>query len=170
LVVAVVIGLALALLATTPADARQESRDAYDWYDFGTYECPGGTLVDWEAGGSSILTVRLGQNGLAFAHDRWTWWATDEGPDGQTLYTTGHAQSIETKATHMTGSLYTVTLVQAGQPAVIRDADGNLVARDRGSVRTTYVFDLDAGEFVIDEASVRVNGPHPGFDTCDYFE
>ena len=47
----------------------------------------------------------------------------------------------------------------------VRDADGELVMRDRGSVRFTYLFDtlgdsLPGGEWVAD-VSERINGPHP---------
>jgi hypothetical protein len=57
--------------------------------------------------------------------------------------------------------------VDAGQPFVIEDAEGNVVVRDRGVVRHTYLFDTlgdgePGGEF-IGETQAAVHGPHSGF-------
>jgi hypothetical protein len=73
------------------------------------------------------------------------------------------------------GPIFEFRVVEAGQPFVIRDSDGNLVARNRGSVHFTYLFDTGGdeepgGEYVegSDEV-IRVAGPHPSFEAslCD---
>lgn len=59
--------------------------------------------------------------------------------------------------------------MDAGQPFVVEDSDGNVVLRDRGTIRFRYLFDTGGdnqpgGEFV-DFLGADINGPHPGFDT-----
>ena len=80
----------------------------------------------------------------------------------------------EIKATQVEGSVYEVTQLEVGQPFVVEDSEGNVVARDRGSIRYHFVFDTGGdtepgGEFV-EFLGADVNGPHPGFftDRCSY--
>jgi hypothetical protein len=63
--------------------------------------------------------------------------------------------------------------IQAGQPFVVYNSDGQVVLRDRGVIRFTYLFDTlgdnEPGGVFVQDVDVRVNGPHPGFDAdfCD---
>ena len=58
---------------------------------------------------------------------------------------------------------------------MIRDSDGDLVARNRGNVHATYLFDTfgdsaPGGENVDGSWElVKLSGPHPSFETelCD---
>ena len=81
----------------------------------------------------------------------------------------------ETKAVRVSGTVFQFTSVEAGQPFYVRDGDGNLILRDRGSIRQVIEFDTlgDAtpGGVFITDVSFRANGPHPGFefDSCSIF-
>lgn len=73
----------------------------------------------------------------------------------------------EIKATQVEGTVYEFVAVEAGQPFVIKDAAGNVVSRDRGVIRHTFLFDTlgdsqPGGEFIV-ELSDDVHGPHPAF-------
>jgi hypothetical protein len=73
----------------------------------------------------------------------------------------------EIKATQVEGTVYEFVAVEAGQPFVIKDASGNVVSRDRGVIRHTFLFDTlgdsqPGGNFIV-ELSDDVHGPHPGF-------
>jgi hypothetical protein len=73
----------------------------------------------------------------------------------------------EIKATQVEGTVYEFVAVEAGQPFVIKDAAGNVVSRDRGVIRHTFLFDTlgdgqPGGEFIV-EVSDAVHGPHPAF-------
>lgn len=176
---ALLLGVLLALSAALPVSARQYSYEAYEWTEEGSYECGEGNWIDWSAAGSGILTIRTGtgkDEGAFFAHDRFEWHSTDvRRSDGLALHFRGFGNFVETKAVRVDGSVFQFTAVEAGQPFSVRDDDGNLLVRDRGSIRQSILFDTlgDAmpGGIFIEDVSFRANGPHPGFefDPCTYF-
>jgi hypothetical protein len=90
-------------------------------------------------------------------------------PDtGQWFVIRAHGQYHEIKATQVEGTVYEFVLLQAGQPFVIEDAEGNVIVRDRGVIRSSFLFDTfgdgqPGGEF-IEETQFVAHGPHPGFD------
>jgi hypothetical protein len=57
----------------------------------------------------------------------------------------------------------------------VKDGDGNVLVRDRGSFSESIVFDTlgddTPGGIFIEQVSFRANGLHPGgdFDYCEYF-
>ena len=66
----------------------------------------------------------------------------------------------ETKATHVSGTIFEFTSVNAGQPFVVRDSDGNLILRDRGVIRQVIQVDtlgdvVPGGAFVADVSRAR---------------
>jgi hypothetical protein len=81
---------------------------------------------------------------------------------GDSFTLSGHFVSKDLKVTSLGGSLYQITVQTSGQPQVV-SANGSVLARDRGNFTFTFTHDTQTGaeEFV----GVRVNGPHPGFDT-----
>jgi hypothetical protein len=52
----------------------------------------------------------------------------------------------EVGATRVEGSIFEFRTVEAGQPFVVEDSDGNLVARNRGSVHIRYLFDTQGDD------------------------
>ena len=81
-----------------------------------------------------------------------------------------------TKATHVSGSIFMVTVIEAGQPIRIRDMTGQVVSRDRGVIRDTFLVDTlgddTPGGLFVEQLGVRVSGPHPlrpGFFDEDAF-
>jgi hypothetical protein len=79
--------------------------------------------------------------------------------------------SNELKATQVAGNVYAFVTIEAGQPFVVRDGDGNVVLRDRGVVRRRVLFDTlgdsTPGGVFVDEEILSVSGPHPGFDQTE---
>ena len=74
----------------------------------------------------------------------------------------------EVKATRVEGTVFEFTQHEAGQPFVVEDAAGRVVARDRGVIEYRVVFDTEGddqpgGQFV-EFLGADVRGPHPGFD------
>jgi hypothetical protein len=179
--VALQMGALAALLAAAPATAQQYSSDSWTWTDGGSYECGPGNVIDWTGGGSVTESIRTGTGedaGAFFAHDRYQWHEVDtRRSDGLQLFINANGNVKETKATHVSGTVFEFTSVEAGQPFVIRDGNGTVISRDRGSIRQTVLFDTggDAvpGGVVIEQVSLQINGPHPvvvsGFDFCAYF-
>lgn len=92
--------------------------------------------------------------------------------DHQGIYKDLHITQVE-------GTVYQFVGMEAGQPFVVRDGDGNLLIRDRGLLRTTFQVDtlgdtdLDNDVFVEGSFSLLADrGSHPGFylDFCDLVE
>lgn len=175
---ALVLGALLILVAAIPVAAQQYSTERYEWTETGEYECGEGNWIDWTASGSGVFSIRTGTGKDAsafFAHDRYEWQSIDtRRSDGVSLHFSGHGNFIETKATRVSGSVFQFTAVDAGRPFMVTDDDGNVLARDRGSIRQSILFDtlgddMPGGTF-IEDVSFRTNGPHPGleFDACDY--
>jgi hypothetical protein len=93
---------------------------------------------------------------------------------GKWFVVTGHGLFHDIKATHVEGTIYEFVAVEAGQPFAIEDSNGNIVVRDRGVIRHTYLFDTlgdgqPGGEF-IEETQTTVHGPHPGLDSDVFCE
>jgi hypothetical protein len=74
------------------------------------------------------------------------------------------------------GTLYRFESMEAGQPFVIEDSDGNVVVRDRGRLLTAFTVDTlgddDLSNDIFIEGTFELladNGRHPGFytDFCD---
>jgi hypothetical protein len=79
----------------------------------------------------------------------------------------GNAIIRDVSATHISGSIFRFTTVESGRPFNIADASGNVLVRDRGAIRQTYLFDTEGdhtpGGVFLDLLEERVSGPHPGF-------
>ena len=94
-------------------------------------------------------------------------------PDtGQWFVIRAHGLYHEIRATQVEGTVYEFVLLQAGQPFVIEDAEGNVIVRDRGLIRLAFLFDTlgdgQPGGVRGEETQFVAHGPHPGFsvDFC----
>ena len=100
----------------------------------------------------------------------------------ETLTANGRTGTIEhqgiykdLRITHVEGTIYEFVAMEAGQPFTARDADGNVLLRDRGVLVTTFQVDTkgdsDLENDVFIEGSwslLKDAGAHPGFyiDFC----
>jgi hypothetical protein len=88
--------------------------------------------------------------------------------NGRSLTFETHELDNEIKATLVAGNVYQFTSIEAGQPFTVRDAAGNVVLRDRGVIRRSFLFDTLGdgmpGGVTIEEQIVGIGGPHPGLD------
>ena len=171
------LGAALLALSLTagPVGATVILRDHYsDDYGFSFNDC--GYWIDVSGHAEGIAQIRVGTGDLTtafFLHDNYsfleTWTRRDTG-DFFTLGGNGLFQ--ETKATPVEGTIFEFTSINAGQPFIAWDSDGNVIMRDRGVIRQVIQFDtlgddVPGGEFITN-VSFSVHGPHPGleFDVC----
>jgi hypothetical protein len=172
-----VIGLALVLAVAAPVAATQYERERYSWAADGSYECGEDNWIDWQAEGSGVFSLRAGtgpDEGAFFGHDNYHWDSIDtRRSDGLALLASGDGDFKETRATRIDGGVFQFWAVNAGT-YVVRDGDGKVLARDRGSFSESIIFDtlgddVPGGVF-IEQVSFRVNGPHSGgIDYCEYF-
>lgn len=96
--------------------------------------------------------------------------------NGRTLYIDHQGLFKDLRITHVEGTIYRFTAMEAGQPFVVRDAEGNVLIRDRGVLKTTFLVDtlgdtdLDNDVFIEDSFELLADhGRHPGFylDFCE---
>jgi hypothetical protein len=164
-----------ALAASAPASATVVERGSFtdEPYAFG-YDC--GFPVEVAGIGSGHFRLREGKNADAsafFSLDNISYQEIHTNPlTGRWFSVTGRFTSNEITATRVEGSLFEFRSIKAGPVATITDSAGNLVARDRGVLRSTILFDtggddVPGGEFVA-LLDLRLAGPHASFDhRCD---
>ena len=128
---------------------------------------------DSEFRGSARIRVPKSGNGQAFL-ERFNLKATDtftNPENGKSLIFQTNVLSNELHTSQVEGNVYEFETIESGQPFVIKDSDGRVVVRDRGSIRRVITFDTlgdsQPGGIQLDETIVRVSGPHPGFDMTD---
>ena len=170
---AIAVALTSVAAAAAPAAVVEKGRFVDEPYGF-SYDC--GFPVEVTGVGSGNFRLREGTGGDAtafFSLDRISFREIHTNPEtGEWFSLSGHFANNEVSATRVEGSLFEFRIIKAGQVAVIEDSDGNLVAKDRGVVRRTILFDTggdqDPGGELVDVVELRVAGPHPTFDRlCD---
>jgi hypothetical protein len=160
-----------ALVAGPPAGATVADRGSYaDEYSVVNDECGydiGMTGADegriqWRAGKRANATAFFVNDNFSFT-DTWT-----NPQTGEFITVSGHAIFHDIKASRVEGDVFEFETVEAGQPFVIHDSDGELVLRFRGSIHHHVLFDTEGddvhGGIEIEYLGADVHGPHPGFD------
>ena len=166
--------LAASVAASAQATVRERIREEPEW----SFAEDCGFPVRVAGSGTGLFIIREGKNKdegafpvlNRFAYsETWTNLAT-----GQWFVVRGQVLFNEVEATHVEGSIFQFRFVEAGQPFVVEDSDGNVVERNNGSVHVTYLFDTQGddqpgGEWIAD-LDFRIAGPHPSLDKhpCDY--
>ena len=164
-----------ALAASAPASASVVERGSFTDESYGfAYDC--GFPVEVAGIASGHFRLREGKNADAsafFSMDNVSYREIHTNPlTGRWFSVTGRFTSNEITATRVDGSLFEFRSIKAGPVATITDSAGNLVARDRGVLRRTILFDTGAddvpgGEFVA-LLDLRLEGPHASFGRqCD---
>lgn len=164
----------LVLTAALPVTAVTYSRETYEGSDAWSYDdC--GPVVDAVASYRGTYALRAGtgmDEGAFFAHDNFRFHEEHvRRSDGKIATLDGVLNWRETTATRVEGSVFAFSSTFAGH-VVMRDADGEVVTRDRGTIRETILFDtlgddLPGGEF-IESLAFALRGQHPTF-TSDAF-
>ena len=169
---------AAALLAAAVAPAQATVRERFSSHEEFSYVEDCGFPVQVAVTRDEEFTIREGKNDDAGAFPvlhrfsyRESWTNLDT---GEWFLIRGKGIFNEVKATRAEGSIFEFTAIETGQPFVVEDSDGNVVARNRGSIRFSYLFDTGGddepgGEWIADTV-FRENGPHPSLDvhTCEY--
>ena len=111
--------------------------------------------------------------GAFFQQERYSFAETQTNPEtGASVTVERHGLYNEVKATRVSGSVFEFVAIDAGQPFSLYDANGNLVLRDRGSIRLRGVFDTlgddQPGGEVVTELEPTLQSPDPAFgaDWC----
>ena len=173
--VAVVAG---STVATGPADAAPLAREHYSGTDSFSFEdC--GFLIEGTSTFSGLFMIKEGRGGdvTPYLFDNYASDVVFTNPATGAWFTR-HAQGLykDLRIVNVEGTVYRFEAMEAGQPFVIRDSDGNVVVRDRGRLLTGFTVDTlgddDLGNDIFIDGSFDVladNGRHPGFyiDFCE---
>jgi hypothetical protein len=172
---AVVVGSSL---GSGPADAEPLVREHYSGTDsFSFDDC--GFLIEGTSTFSGLFMLKEGRAGdpTPYLFDNYASDTVFTNPATGAWFT-HHAQGLykDLRIVHVEGTVYRFEAIEAGQPFVIRDSDGNVVVRDRGRLLTGFTVDtlgdddLENDIFVDGSFDLLAdNGRHPGFyiDFCD---
>lgn len=170
-------------LGTAPVEAKTPPGDVYDRghfddsYKFEDDSCSFPFKVKGRAEGSFITYDLPGSQNQAFlGHNWYRFKETLTNPaNGKKMYVSGRGYAREVAGRHVKGDVWKFDAIETGKPFVVRDADRNLVLRDRGKIFTTVLFDTlgdqePGGELVEETASEVIYGSFPSreadFDFC----
>ena len=166
----------MAVTSLEPVGATVVERGHYaDTFAFSYDDC--GPSVDVEGEFSGVYRIRQGKNQnetAFFLMDNFSYREVHTNVDtGEWFLIRGDGLFNETKATRIEGNIFEFVSVEAGQPFVVENSDGDVIIRDRGAIRRRILFDTEGddvpGGIFIEFLSAEVHGPHPGFfiDFCD---
>ena len=171
---------ALSVATIVPAAFAQVGlRERYDIdWSFSHDDC--GWTVDVTGGSTGTFHARIGKGDFAsafFFHDNYEWQETHvRSTDGATITLGGNGVFQEGRATLVEGTTYAFSSVNAGQLLVVRDSSGEILLRDRGSMKQTLMLDTlgddELGGIFVGEISFRLNGQFPSetIDYCTWFD
>jgi len=168
LVMAGLTALTVLAIGAGTAGAKVIEQQHYSGTDSFSFDDCGFTLdVESEFSGRFLLRVDKGGQAFLVLDNFEHRDVLTNAETGQWFVIRGNGLFHEIKATQVDGTIYEFVSIEAGQPFVIEDSTGEVVIRDRGVIRSTYLFDTlgdgtPGGEF-LEEVDLSVHGPHPGF-------
>lgn len=170
LILAGLVALTTLALGVGVAGTRVIEQQHYSGTESFSFDECGFTLeVESEFSGRFHFRVPKKGSGQAFlVHDNYQFRDVVTNPEtGQWFVVRGNGLYHEISGRQVSGTIYEFIAIESGQPFVIEDSSGNVVVRDRGSIRFRFLFDTlgdftPGGEFV-ELLEVSVHGPHPGF-------
>ena len=134
--VALVIAALLAVtVGSAPASATIVERDRFtEPYEFVTGFCGYPMTVTGMETHNVVIRADKKVDGIVYVTDNYAFKETWTAPDGRWFTLSANAVGKDVKARSLGGTLYEFTFKQPGQPQVITDSRGRVVARDRGNL------------------------------------
>ena len=164
---AVALGLSTVVAsAATATAARPEV--VSEPYEYQTFECGYPIEVAGEFTSAAVIRTRSPKEpDVFYFRGRFSFREVWTNPDtGAWFVIRGTWLEADVTATLVEDNVYEYTVIQVGQPLVVEDSTGRVIARERGVLRFRVLFDTD-GNFV-DFLGLDVRGPHSSLDTCRY--
>jgi hypothetical protein len=157
------------MVCAVPAQATVIDQQHYSFSDSIPDEVICGVRVRHEESGSGVFHLRVGKGDLDtlfFGIDNFESMSTlTNEANGNFVQIEHNGVAHDIKGTLVEGSIFKAVTIVAGQPIRIRDMTGRIVARDRGVIRFTYLFDTQGdhtpGGVFIEDVGVTFAGPHP---------
>ena len=167
LVGAVALGLSTVVASAATATAAPPEVVS-EPYEYQSFEC--GYPIDVAGEFASAVVTRTRspkEPDVFYFHGRLSFREVLTNPDtGAWFVIRGTWLEADVTAKLVQDNIYEYTVIQAGQPLVVEDSTGRVIARERGVLRYRLQWDTD-GNFV-DFLGVDVGGPHSSLDRCRY--
>jgi len=130
-------------------------------YEFVSWDC--GYEMQVAGVDSHLFQVRADKKleGNVFVTDNYQFSETWTAADGRWFTASGNGVFKDIRAKSLGGDQYEFTFHEVGQPIVITDSTGRVVARDRGNITGHFTIDFADGS---EDFGLRISGPHPFFD------
>ncbi len=167
LVGAVALGLSTVVASAATATAAPPEVVS-EPYEYQSFECGYPIDVAGEFTSAVVIRTRSPQEpDVFYFHGRLSFREVLTNPDtGAWFVIRGTWLEADVTAKLVQDNIYEYTVIQAGQPLVVEDSTGRVIARERGVLRYRLQWDTD-GNFV-DFLGVDVGGPHSSLDRCRY--
>ena len=164
---AVALGLTTVVAsAATATAARPEV--VSEPYEYQSFEC--GYPIDVAGEFTSAVVIRTRspkEPDVFYYRERFSFREVWTNPDtGAWFVIRGKYLAADVTAKWVEDNVYEYTFIEAGQPFVVEDSTGQVIARERGVIRFHVQWDTD-GNFV-DFLGLDVRGPHSSLDICRY--
>jgi hypothetical protein len=169
------LAVALILACVAPASAEVIERERFIEPISEDYEFCG--LAVHEEGSVAVAVhfrVGTGEREQAFFQHLTYKFATTitNTANGRFVTVVAHEVIQDVKATHLEGTLFQETYIEAGKDWVIRNMNGDLILHDRGVARVSFIFDtlgdgMPGGE-IVEILSDDARGPHPSWNEEEF--
>src|SRR4051812_7022804 len=161
----------LVMVCAVPAHATVTDQQHYSFSDSIPDDVICGVTVRHHFSGSGVFHLRVGKGDLDtlfFTLDKSEAVSTlTNEANGNVVWIEHNSVTHDITGTLVEESTFKAVTIVAGQPISIRDMSGRIVARDRGVVRETYLFDTQGdhtpGGLYIEQLGLMIGGPHPLF-------
>jgi dienelactone hydrolase len=158
-----VAALALLLAGAVPASATVLEHTHFTQpYAFVNWSC--GYPMDVLGQESHTVVVRADKrtDEIVYVTDVFAYDETWTNAVGNSFRVSANGVAKDVRAKRLGASEYQFKFQYTGQPIVVRDSSGALIARDRGNVSFNWTYDFATGAY--NDLGTKVAGPHPLFD------
>ena len=164
---AVALGLSTVIASAATATAAP-TEVVSEPYEYQSFDC--GYPIDVAGEFTSAVVIRPRspkEPDVQYYRERFSFREVWTNPDtGASFVIRGKYLDADVTAKLVKDNIYEYTIIVAGQPFVVEDSTGRVIARERGVIRYRVQLDTD-GNFV-DFLGVDVRGPHSSLATCRY--
>ena len=177
---------AIVVAAAAPVSAKPITREHYSFQESDTFtdtECGNPITIDYTAAFSGLFKLKSGRHGdpTPYLFDNYSSVETFTNVANDKTATVRHQGLFkDMRITHVEGTVYRFTAIEAGRPVVVFGPDGTKLIFDRGRIRFTFLVDtlgdadISNDVFLGDDVPPDVAGPHPIFfeeaDFCDLLD